>query len=90
MPNADSGGCRIYYEIHGERGSAVLLIAGYGASIVGWHKPLVNELAAQHRVVLFDNRGVVRATSLTSRIPWPCSQTMPRRYWMHPALTMHM
>lgn len=58
MPYAQSDGCSLYYEIHGEKGTPVLLINGYGASSAGWYRPFVETLARHHRVILFDNRGV--------------------------------
>jgi pimeloyl-ACP methyl ester carboxylesterase len=58
MPYAQTGDCALYYELRGDEGTALLLIAGYGASLIGWYKPLVDSLATRHRVILFDNRGV--------------------------------
>ena len=62
MAYAQSDGCAIYYEVHGDAGnSPLLLIAGYGASLIGWNKAVVDGLAAHHRVILFDNRGAGRS-----------------------------
>jgi pimeloyl-ACP methyl ester carboxylesterase len=48
----------MYYEVSGESGSPLILIQGLGASKVNWFPPHVERMAAQHRVVIFDNRGV--------------------------------
>jgi 3-oxoadipate enol-lactonase len=57
MPYAYAKDVRLYYELHGETGSPLLLIAGYGATLAGWWRPTVDCLAERHRVILFDNRG---------------------------------
>ena len=58
MPYAQSGDCTLYYEVHGHHGTPLMMIAGYGASLAGWWRPLVDCLATRHRLILFDNRGV--------------------------------
>lgn len=57
MPYAKTDDVSIYYEVHGEGGAPLILIAGYGADIAGWSPEFVERLAASHRVILFDNRG---------------------------------
>ena len=58
MPFARVSDITMYYEVHGDSGSAVVLIHGYGCSKVGWPLSHVARMAAGHRVVIFDNRGV--------------------------------
>jgi pimeloyl-ACP methyl ester carboxylesterase len=57
MPYTYSGACALYYEHRGTSGSPLLLIAGYGSSLAGWPRVLIEQLSEQHRVILFDNRG---------------------------------
>ena len=65
MPFAHSGPLRVYYESVG-RGPAVLLILGQGMSIeAGWRT--VERLAADFRVLAFDNRDMGRS----DHSPWP-------------------
>lgn len=45
------------YRVVGE-GTPLLLIMGWGGSMDGWAPSFVDALAAQHRVVVFDNSGV--------------------------------
>jgi 3-oxoadipate enol-lactonase len=58
MPFARVNDITMYYEVHGDSGSAVVLIHGYGCTKVGWPLSHVARMAARHRVVIFDNRGV--------------------------------
>lgn len=50
----------IYYELHGE-GDPIVLIAGLKADHTAWI-PILNKLAINHRVLIFDNRGTGRTT----------------------------
>jgi pimeloyl-ACP methyl ester carboxylesterase len=45
-----------------------LLITGLGASMDDWAPSFVDALAAEHRVVIFDNAGVGRTSSLGARL----------------------
>ena len=58
MPFARVSDITIYYEVHGDRGSAVFLIHGLNCPKVGWSLSHVARMAAEHRVVILDNRGV--------------------------------
>jgi len=58
MPFARVNDITMYYEVHGDSGSAVVLIHGFNCTKVGWPRSHVARMAAQHRVVIFDNRGV--------------------------------
>jgi pimeloyl-ACP methyl ester carboxylesterase len=63
MAIAMRGGCRLYYELHGD-GPTLVLVRGLGRSSGAW-APLVAELAGV-RLVLVDNRGIGRSDAT-----WP-------------------
>jgi pimeloyl-ACP methyl ester carboxylesterase len=69
MPFAHRGGCRLYYELHGD-GPALVLVRGLGRSSRAW-APLVAELAGL-RLLLLDNRGVGRSDA--TRPPYTTRQ----------------
>lgn len=52
----------LHYELHGDKGEPVLLIQGVGVVGNGW-KPQVDGLAASHRLLTFDNRGIGQSTA---------------------------
>lgn len=58
MPYANVNNMSIYFEVYGENGSPLLMIHGLGANKNGWSRNLVQLFATQHRVIIFDNRGV--------------------------------
>lgn len=58
---------RFWYETHGEAGTPVILIMGFGISGRAW-APQVEGLKAEHRVVIFDNRGIGQTE--TSKTPY--------------------
>jgi pimeloyl-ACP methyl ester carboxylesterase len=58
MPHVQVNDLSMYYEIQGTQGSPLLLIMGLGASQIEWPPAVVEKLATQHRVILFDNRGI--------------------------------
>lgn len=58
---------RFWYELAGETGSPVILIMGFGISGRAW-VPQVQALQQQHRVVIFDNRGI--GETETSKTPY--------------------
>lgn len=61
MPFArGEGPVDIYYEVHGETGSAVVLSAGMGGSGHFW-TPQLERLAEAHRVVVYDHVGTGRS-----------------------------
>lgn len=47
----------VAYRVTGS-GPPLILITGYGGTMEGWDRRLVDALARQHRVVIFDNAGV--------------------------------
>lgn len=57
MPFAQVNDISLYYEIHGEQGSPLIMIHGYSACTVDWYPPSIEKLAEAHRVIIFDNRG---------------------------------
>ena len=60
MPMAKVNDLEIYYEIHGE-GPPLLLVAGLASDSQSW-QPVLDSLAADYQVIVFDNRGVGRTT----------------------------
>ncbi len=59
----------LYYETHGE-GVPLLLIAGLASDSQSW-LPVVEGLSRHYRVIVFDNRGVGRATPQNVEISIP-------------------
>src|SRR5579862_1111171 len=55
MPFAENHGVRIHWEEQGS-GTPVVLVMGHRYSSVMWY-PIIPALAAEHRVIWFDNRG---------------------------------
>ena len=58
MPFAHVSDISIYYEVFGDSGSPIVLIGGYSTTKVEWDLSQLQRMAARHRVVIFDNRGV--------------------------------
>jgi pimeloyl-ACP methyl ester carboxylesterase len=61
MPHVEANGVRLYYETHGD-GPPLVLIEGIGYASWMWAWQ-VDALAAHHRLVLYDNRGVGRSVA---------------------------
>jgi pimeloyl-ACP methyl ester carboxylesterase len=55
MPLADNNGVRLHWGEQGQ-GSPILLVMGHRYSSAMWY-PILPALAAEHRVIWFDNRG---------------------------------
>lgn len=51
----------MYYEVHGH-GEPLLLIMGFGGSVLDWGWVLHPKLAERYRIIMFDNRGAGRST----------------------------
>jgi pimeloyl-ACP methyl ester carboxylesterase len=54
-----SRGSLAYYRFG--HGSPLLLVTGYGATVIEWNAAFLAELAKHHDVIVFDNRGVGRS-----------------------------
>jgi 3-oxoadipate enol-lactonase len=48
----------LYYEYRGQAGSPLLLLSGFGTSLVEWPLPFLANLEGSHRLILMDNRGM--------------------------------
>lgn len=66
MPYAKLDEISIYFEVHGDKGSPLLLIHGLGSSIADWSLEWIRLLSMQHVVIIFDNRGVGRSDKPTT------------------------
>lgn len=55
-------------------GTPLVLVMGANASGVGWPQPLVDRLAAQHRVIRFDHRDTGRSTWAFGEHPYPLTE----------------
>ena len=56
------GDIDIAYKTFG-KGDPILLINGYSFAMDSWHPTLLGKLAANHTVIIFDNRGIGNTTS---------------------------
>ncbi len=66
MPYAKPNETSIYFEVHGDTGSPLLMILGLGANIANWSPGLIRRLSTQHAMILFDNRGAGRSDKPTT------------------------
>jgi 3-oxoadipate enol-lactonase len=55
-----AGDIKMYYEIYGH-GEPLLLIMGFGGSVLDWGWVLPPKLAERYRIIMFDNRGAGRS-----------------------------
>jgi pimeloyl-ACP methyl ester carboxylesterase len=60
MPIANSNGATIYYEVRGASGPPLVMVRGFASPIGTWNG-VDHDLAADHTVVVLDNRGVGRS-----------------------------
>lgn len=58
----EAGGIEIAYKIFGT-GDPILLVAGYGAPLESWDPFMIEDLAKNYTVIVFDNRGVGSSTT---------------------------
>lgn len=73
----DSGGEQIYFESYGD-GETIVLTHGMGGNHVVWYQQ-VAALAADHRVITWDQRGFGRSTSGTGNVgPGPAVDDLTR------------
>lgn len=56
------GDIDIAYKTFG-KGDPIVLINGYSFAMDSWHPTLLGKLAANHKVIIFDNRGIGNTTS---------------------------
>ncbi len=61
MPKTKINETGLYYELHG-KGEPLVLIAGYACDISFW-QPIIESLAKNFKVLIFDNRGAGRSDS---------------------------
>ena len=61
MPHVESGTAKIYYELHGDDGPAIVFAHGAGGNTAIWWQQ-VPHFARSHRVVTFDHRRFGRST----------------------------
>ncbi|MFN8489172.1 MAG: alpha/beta hydrolase [Caldilineaceae bacterium] len=61
MPYTTTNQLAIYYEVHGQSGSPLLMIMGWGASIADWLPEQIDQLSQKHQMIVFDNRGAGRS-----------------------------
>jgi len=66
MPYVKLNEISIYFEVHGNNGSPLLMIHGLGASKADWSLELIRLLSTQHIVIIFDNRGVGQSDKPTT------------------------
>ena len=74
MPILQTSDTPLYYGISGG-GSPVLFVQGVGVTGEGW-RPRVNGLSGKYRTMIFDNRGLVKASPMVSALPlriWPAT-----------------
>jgi len=55
-----AGDIKMYYEVHGQ-GEPLLLIMGFGGSVLDWGWVLPPKLAERYQITMFDNRGAGRS-----------------------------
>jgi hypothetical protein len=77
-----AGDIDIAYKIFG-KGNPILLINGYSQSMDDWDPILLEKLASNHTVIIFDNRGIGNTTSSEKRSPYRNLQMILLVYWMH-------
>lgn len=56
----------IYYEVHGQSGSPLLMLTGMGGDIGDWLPEQIETLSCRHQVILVDNRGAGRSDKPTT------------------------
>jgi len=66
MPYVKLNEISIYFELHENNGSPLLMINGLGCSKTCWSPELIRFLNTQHRVIIFDNRGTGQSDKPTT------------------------
>lgn len=62
MPHVSVEGCRLYYELHGRSGPALVFAHGRGGNAASWWQQ-VPAFRADHRVLVYDSRGFARSVA---------------------------
>lgn len=65
-------GARLGYEIHGS-GSPVMLVQATSLSAAFWPPPVLDALAADHQVIVYDHRGMGSSSPIAADDPRPVS-----------------
>lgn len=60
MPYANRPDCRIYYEMHGDSGPALVFAHGAGGNAASWWQQVM-EFSGAYRCLVFDHRGFARS-----------------------------
>jgi pimeloyl-ACP methyl ester carboxylesterase len=63
----DVDGARLGYRVAGH-GRPLVLIEGFGSTMAEWQSSMLDQLAARHRVIVFDNRGVGTSTGSVAHL----------------------
>jgi pimeloyl-ACP methyl ester carboxylesterase len=64
------GDIDVAYKMFG-KGDPIILISGYSAPLEFWDSTLLQKLASNHTVIIFDNRGIGNTTSGTKQFSIP-------------------
>lgn len=70
MPLLTANGTSLFYDTAGTHGPRVMLIQGAGAIGEAW-RPQIADLAADHQLVWFDNRGIGKSVPLRGEVSIP-------------------
>ena len=73
MPYARINGVKLYYELHGESGEALVLVHGYTGYIKDWRRQLP-AFSDSYRVLIVDNRGHGRSEAPDDRSTYTVEQ----------------
>ena len=66
MPYADINGIKLYWEMHGESGDALVLAHGYTGDVTDWHHQIA-AFSSTYRVLVVEHRGHGRSEAPSDR-----------------------